>query len=539
MRKTSLLFLLASFLIVACTSNDPIVDYQILPQPNVITYGNGSLSFANDIKVSYNNETENEFELLARYLHEDFSLRTEGSDSRKGAKIILTIDENYHPDKEDGYLLEVNKKNIEIKSNSQAGVLNGIQSLRQIIREEDGKFIVQRGSIEDSPAFTWRAFMLDEARYFKGKEVVKDLLEEMSMLKMNVFHWHLTDDQGWRIEIKKYPKLVDVGAFRDSTEINHFSSNVFDGKPHGGFYTQEEIKDIVDYAAKLHIMVVPEIEMPGHASAPIAAYPWLGVTGKQIKVPAKFGVQYDVYDVTNERVIEFFSDVFDEVIELFPSPVIHIGGDEIRYNQWNASPKVQAYMRQHDLNTPAELQVFFTNNISNMLKEKGRQMMGWNEITGAKLHEYQSDEDTKDVSQKLADGTIVHFWKGDTALIGQTVEKGYDIVNSFHQFTYLDYNYKRLPLSKAYSFNPIPKGLSKDLEERVLGMGCQMWGEFIPTIQSMEEKLFPRMVAYAECAWTKDSNKDFDRFKDHLSYYYDRWGRKGYYYTPLDKVEEE
>lgn len=533
MKSKFYLFLFACTLLIAC-KEIPVVEYEIIPQPNSIVYTNGATALSENVKVFFTDDAAQEAQLLEEYLKDDFGITVEIVQKEKDADIVLEVNEQYNPEKTDGYKLDINKKNIVLSSNSQAGVLNAIQSLRQVVKDENGKFIIQHGLINDYPAFGWRAFMLDEARHFKGKEVVKDLLDEMALLKMNVFHWHLTDDQGWRIEIKKYPKLTEVGAYRDSTEINHFHSEVFDGKPHSGYYTQEEIKEIVDYAAKRHINIVPEFEMPGHSSAPIAAYPWLGVTGKQIKVPARFGVHYDVYDVTDPKVHEFFSDVFDELIALFPSPVIHIGGDEIRYDQWNNSRKVKAYMKEHKLNTPAELQVFFTNNISNMLQEKGKTMMGWNEITGAQLHHYQSDEDTKEMSQKLADGTIVQFWKGDPALITSTIESGYDIVNSFHEYTYLDYSYESIPLSKAYSFNPIPDDLPKELENKVLGMGCQMWGEFIPTVESMQKKVFPRIAAYSEAAWTMPSNKNYESFRERLPHLLNRWERNGVAYGTLD-----
>lgn len=191
-------------------------------------------------------------------------------------------------------------------------------------------------------------------------------------------------------------------------------------------------------------------------------------------------------------------------------------------------------MRKNGLNTPAELQVFFTNNISNMLKEKGKRMMGWNDITGAQLHEYQSDEDTKDMSQKLAEGTIVQFWKGDPALITHTVESGYDIVNSFHEYTYLDYSYESIPLTKAYSFNPIPADLPKELESKVMGLGCQIWGEFIPTVEGMQKKVFPRIAAYSEAGWTLPANKNYDNFKESLPYFLKRWDANGVAYGPVD-----
>ncbi|MGV8962233.1 MAG: beta-N-acetylhexosaminidase [Candidatus Saccharimonadaceae bacterium] len=533
MKSKYLVLLFVAIVMLACKET-PIVDYQIIPQPNAIIYSSGSFTINNDAKLFVTEGLENEAQLLKDYLIADFALNLQSIDQDKDASIYLELDDKYTPEKKEGYKLVIDKKNIIITSNSRAGVLNGIQSLRQIVRKEENKFVVQQGTITDYPAYSWRAFMLDEARHFKGTEVVKAMLDEMSLLKMNVFHWHLTEDQGWRIEIKKYPLLTEVGSVRDSTEINQFHSEVFDGVPHSGFYTQDEVKDIVAYATKLHIMVVPEIEMPGHSSAAIAAYPWLGVTGKQIKVPARFGVHYDVFDVTNPKVLEFFSDVFDEIIALFPGPVIHIGGDEIRYDQWNNSYKVQSYMRKNGLKTPAELQVFFTNNISNMLKEKGKRMMGWNEITGAKLHDYQSDEDTQESTQKLSEGTIVQFWKGDSALIVNTIKNGYDVVNSFHEYTYLDYNYNSIPLSKAYSFSPIPKGLPVELEGKVLGMGCQMWSEFIPTVEDMQKKVFPRIAAYAECGWTSPKNKNYDAFLESLHYFTKRWDDKGIAYGPLE-----
>ena len=532
--KSKIFLLLITTIIVFACKETPVVEYAIIPHPNLIIYKNGYTTLSSNLKVHASKELTQEVDLLKEYLYTDFGMTVETVQNEKDADILLELNNEYNPNEADGYNLDIDKKNIALTSNSQAGILNSIQSLRQVVKKKDDKFVVQHGTIDDHPAFSWRAFMLDEARYFKGKDVVKDLLDEMALLKMNVFHWHLTDDQGWRIEIKKYPKLTEVGAYRDSTEIDHFHSDIFDGKPHGGYYTQEEIKEIVDYAAKRHIMIVPEFEMPGHSSAPIAAYPWLGVTNKQIKVPVRFGVQYDVYDVTNPKVHEFISDVFDELIELFPSPIIHIGGDEIRYNQWNESSKVKAYMKEHNLNTPAELQVFFTNKISNMLQKKGKRMMGWNDITGDQLHDYQSDEDTKDVSQKLAEGSIVHFWKGDSSLIINTIKNGYDIVNSFHKYTYLDYDYERISLAKAYSFNPIPADLPKELEKKVVGIGCQMWGEFIPSVESMQKKIFPRIAAYSETGWTSFENKNYKRFLEALNCHFVRWDMTGIDYGEIE-----
>lgn len=530
--KTNLLISLCLIFLCACQA-PPVEEYLIIPQPQEITYTPGFFKMGNHPAISYSGDLNNEALLLQTALSSDLSITATIKDTGKG-DINLVLDPAVLSDKPEGYQMEVTSGKVYIKAATQAGILSGVQTLRQIIKEKDGKYVVQRATISDYPAFSWRAFMLDEGRYFKGKEVVLQLLDDMSQLKMNVFHWHLTNDQGWRIEIKKYPKLTEIGAFRDSSEINHFGSDVYDGKPHGGFYTQEDIKEIVDYASKRHITIVPEVSMPGHACAAIAAYPWLGTSGKQIKVPGKFGVHYEVLNVSDPKVLQFLDDVTNEVIALFPSPVFHIGGDEVKYDQWKASPAIRSYMMKKGLKTPAELQVYFTNEISNMLASKGKRMMGWNEITGDKLHEYQSAEDTKEVEQQLAKGTIVHFWKGDPALIKKTIDKGYDVVNSYHVYTYVDYNYESIPLSKAYSFDPVPEGLSPEEQSRVLGLGCQMWGEFTPTVESMNRLAYPRIAAYAETGWTGMDKKDYNRFLNSLDYFKKKWAAEGIVIGPTE-----
>lgn len=277
--------------------------------------------------------------------------------------------------------------------------------------------------------------------------------------------------------------------------------------------------------------------MPGHSTAAIASYSWLGTSKKEIEVPIKFGVGKDVYDVTNPRVYQFLTDVLDEVIALFPSKVIHIGGDEVKYNHWKASTSVLKYMNEKKLKTPADLQVYFTNSISKYLQSKGRRMMGWNEIMGHNLHHYQDKKDTE-TSQKLAKETIIHFWKGDVNLATTAASNGYEIVNSLHSYTYLDYKYKNFPLSKAYSFNPIPKDLDKKYHNKIIGLGCQMWGEWIPTNGNMHYQTFPRIAAYAEIGWTNIDRKDFKYFKYSLKNLQKRWTHKEIYFASDEFVEK-
>lgn len=499
-------------------------DLRIIPAVQIVENSGDMLTLSAGIKISYRGELKNEAEMLIDYLKDDFDISA--SLSKKNPDIVLKLEKSNKCFKEDAYNIQVKDK-IEITSESATGIFYGIQTLRQMISKNGNDIILSKVNINDYPAYKWRAFMLDESRAFKGMKIVKGLLDEMARLKMNVFHWHLTDDQGWRIEIKKYPDLINIGSWRDSTQIGGYRGKTFDGKRHGGYYTQNEIKEIVEYANKRHILVVPEFEMPGHESAAIAAYPWLGTTKKQIKVPCRFGVQYEVMDVSSPEVHEFINDVLDEIIEIFPSPIVHIGGDEVKYDQWKASENIQKYMKENSIKTPADLQIAFTNEVSYLLKKKGRRMMGWNDITGSKIHEYNSVEDTKSTS-KLADGTIVQFWKGDTSLIEETAKGGYDIVNSYHYMTYLDYDYSKIPLEKAYSFNPMPEYFPESLKSKVLGLGCQMWGEEIMSTDHMFEMIFPRIAAYAEVGWTLEQNKNFDSFKETLPNLIRIWQEKGY-----------
>ena len=250
--------------------------------------------------------------------------------------------------------------------------------------------------------------------------------------------------------------------------------------------------------------------MPGHASAAIAAYPQLGTEKQSIKVPTRFGVQYHAYNVADPKVIQFIKDVLDEVCNLFPSETIHIGGDEVKYDQWKKSAQVRNFMKEQNIKTPADLQIWFTNTISHYLESKKKHMMGWNEITGVKIHDYTDFEDAAS-GASLAEGTIVHFWRGDPSLIKQTVKKGYQVVNSYHEYTYLDYDTAYTSLEKAYHFDPLA-GITGKETDLIIGIGAQMWGEWIPTPSDMYRKLYPRIAAFAECGWTSPSNKSWKRF---------------------------
>ncbi|GAB3655379.1 hypothetical protein GCM10028791_26590 [Echinicola sediminis] len=438
----------------------------------------------------------------------------------------------------EAYHLQVDPSQITITAGDKGGWFYGIQTLKQLITvqpmAENSQWLVPSLEIKDKPRFQWRAYMLDEARYFHGEEFVKKLLDQMAQLKMNIFHWHLTDDAGWRIEIKKYPLLTEIGSKRTNSEIGTWGSGETSGEPHGGYYTQEQIKDIVAYASERNITIVPEFEMPGHSSAAIAAYTWLGTAGKEIDVPVKFGRHYDNYDVTKPEVEQFVKDVLDEIMQLFPSEVIHIGGDEVGYKVWEESVHVQKYMKEKGLKTPADLQIDFTNKISKFIESKDRRMMGWNEIMGINIHtDFEEKKDDQKAETALAKNVVVHFWKGNPELATQAAEKGYGIVNSLHSRTYLDYSYKSIDLEKAYNFDPIPEGLAPKFHQNVYGLGCQMWSEWTPTYREIEYQTFPRIAAFAEVGWTTKENKDFDSFKTALKGLQLQWDELGINYAKV------
>lgn len=530
--RSLLLFSLLFF--AACSGNRPQTkDISVLPRPDSVRIEKGFYVLDEEPIVSGLPDCETEVGFLQEMLLEEFGL-TSIVDHRPQPKrgIRLWIDARREAELgPEGYTLTVDRKGVLIEGAAPSGVFYGLQTLRQLIQEDSatGEKQIPRLFILDKPAFAWRAFMLDEARHFKGGDVVKQLLDEMAALKMNTFHWHLTDDQGWRIEIKKYPLLTEVGSKRDSTEVGGWGSNRYDGKPHSGFYTQQQITEIVDYARARHITVVPEIGMPGHAEAAIAAYPFLGTQKKQISVKKNFGVAYDVFGVHDPKVREVLQDILLEVMNLFPGNVIHIGGDEVRHQVWQSSPEVASFMQKQQIKSLTDLQVWFTNDMASFIASKDRRMMGWNEIMGGKsLHDY-AGSGSENSEVKLAPGTIVHFWEGETDRILDAAQKGYDVVNSQNDFTYLDYSLKQIPLEKAYSFSPIPEGMPEALQSRVLGGGCQMWSEWIPTVEAMNRQVFPRLAAYAEVFWTPARKKDASRFTRDLQPWLDRWTTLGYY----------
>ncbi|MDF2514779.1 MAG: Beta-N-acetylhexosaminidase [Sphingobacterium sp.] len=495
-------------------------DLALIPYPKEVSLQTGNIEIEPGIKVI---APPNIRKLAEKSLTEKLKWKMSG----RGIPVKMSIVDAANPAAE-SYRLCIAADGIKVESHHEAGLFYGLQTLIQLG--------IQYGSalplleIKDEPRFAWRAYMLDEGRYFQGKAAVLQLLDEMALLKMNIFHWHLTDDAGWRIEIKKYPLLTTVGGRRDSSQINEngkkWQSGKYDGKVHAGFYTQKDVREIVAYAKARNITIVPEINMPGHASAAVASYPWLGTSKEPIRVPTRFGVVSTVFDVSSPRVTQFLQDVLEEVIALFPSAIIHIGGDEVKYDQWEKSRAVNAYLKKHKLPAYSDLQVFFSNNMSNFIADKlNRRMMGWNEILGFKTHDYQ---ETLNATTHLSKNAIIHFWKGSSQDFANALEGGYQIVNSNHSHTYLDYTYQDIDLAKAYHFDPIPEGLDQAKGKNIIGLGCQMWGEWTPTFKEVTFQTFPRIAAYAETGWSAKSSKNYKRFIKNLLPLYQYWQDKGY-----------
>ena len=506
----------------------------IIPRPLELNFQKGHFS-VNQRTVIYTNKAfRSEAIFFAKAILTSTGIKLKVK-AGKGRGINFSKDESQSEIKE-AYRLKVSPKSIVVKASDKAGAFYAVQSLLQTLPAEvisgkdySGDLHIPAMIIKDSPRFSWRSFMLDEGRYFKGKKEVKRLLDQMAQLKMNVFHWHLTEDQGWRIEIKKYPKLTSVGSKRKDTQVGGWGSARRSGVPHEGFYTQEEIKEIVRYAKRRHIMIVPEIGMPGHASAAVAAYPELGTVREPMEVPVVFGKLPSAYNAASEKVYKMLSDILDEVVALFPGSVIHIGGDEVKFDQWKNSSEIKALMEREGLKTVSDVQIYFTNRMSKIIAKKNRRMMGWNEIMGDDLHGFLKGGQT--ATQALDKSAVIHFWKGGNALAKKAIEKGHDVINSTHNYTYLDYGYGTISLQRAYAFDPIFQGLDPKYHHKVKGFGCQMWGEWIPTVNDMHRQVFPRLASYGEVGWTALERKSYSDFKRRMREQAKRWDLVGINYA--------
>lgn len=529
-------------LMVACGSREsaapqaaaprkPTRTYGIIPVPRDIQSGEGTLRVAGGTDVVFVGEQARQ---PAQYFIDltqsqiQLGLSAPRAGEAKGGAVNFVLDaQSKHGD--EGYSLVVTKDRVTITAAKPAGLFYGGVTLWQIMtgRAQQGIGVeVPVLSITDAPRFKWRGLMLDSARHFQPPEYVKQFIDWMALHKLNVFHWHLTDDQGWRIQIRKYPKLTSVGAWRvPAGAAPRADIDPKTGKPRviGGFYTQEQVRDIVAYAAARNIIVVPEIEMPGHASAAVVAYPELGVTKPPREVPADWGIYPTLFNV-EETTFAFLEDVLAEVIELFPGPYIHVGGDEALKDEWHASPRVQARMKELGVQDEHALQSYFIQRMEKFVNAKGRKLIGWDEI----------------LEGGLAPNATVMSWRGIDGAIA-AAQAGHDTVLSPAPDLYFDHWQSRgdlspgrsdtLSLEMVYDFDPLPAKIPPAQHQHVLGLQANLWAEFMRTPDRVTYMAYPRVAALAEVAWSPTERIDWKNFQQRLEWQLRRYDKLGIRYA--------
>jgi len=505
--------------------NAPI-NLNIVPRPASVRYSTGVFTLTNRTRLlAADPESRRIAELFNEYLlnQHGMSLKFATGTSTGGSVIWFSQQHNRELSPE-AYRLSIGPKNIRVTGRA-AGLFYGMQTLTQLLPLGPHSSIeLPSLEITDYPRFAYRGALLDVGRHFFSVTYLKKYLDLLAEYKINTFHWHLTDDQGWRIEIKKYPRLTEIGSrpsqFMKGSDLESYPS---DDPPYGGYYTQDQIKEIVAYAKARFITVIPEIEMPGHSQAAIAAYPELACSFTQ---PGASGASEQLGHIfcPKPETFTFLENVLSEVISLFPGPYIHIGSDEVPRDEWRQSTEAQAIIKREGLKSEDELQSFFVKHIEKFLNSKGKRMVGWDEI----------------LEGGLAPNAIVMSWRGESGGI-QAAQQKHEVIMSPTDFCYLDYNQGDvqreppsiggyLPLAKVYSYDPVPKDLTSDEQKYILGVQGNVWGEYISTTEHLEYMVFPRLLALAEVAWSPLKGKSYDDFRRRLPYQLGRLERQGVNY---------
>ncbi len=518
----------------------------IIPLPKNIKANGNSFTIASDTKIYYEKGLKAEAELLSAALSPatgfDFALAELGKGLQKG--IILRLDQTFAANKE-GYRLSVQNDQVLIHGASPAGVFYGVQTMLQMLppaiynkqRQKQTTWKIEGADIEDAPLYPWRGMMLDVARYFFSKAYVLKFIDMMAMYKLNVLHLHLVDDSGWRLEIKKYPKLTSVGAWSG-----------LGADRQGGYYTQDDIKEMVAYAAARNVDVIPEIELPAHTLSAIAAYPHLCCTGEQYTVQTQHSISRELYCVGKESTFDFLADVFAETFALFPSKYIHIGGDEAKYDRWKACPYCQKRKKELNLENEKDLQVYFNHRVQKMVKKYGKTIVGWDEI----------------IEDGLTDKVVGMIWHNPEKAI-KASKAGHYSVMTLTEFSYLDAAESDMPgevqaatwippisLEKAYQLNPMIRGLDEKYRPQILGAQGALWsdqfihGTALQEMRQLNENrsekymdylAFPRMASLAEVCWTPLNKQSWTDFEQRISRHYQRYDHAGYgYRVPLPKL---
>lgn len=496
-------------------------DYNVVPLPEVINTVKGKpfvLNPSSVIVFSGDKMMKRNAGFLSEYVEKAVGMRLDVAEKTSKNAIILRLNKKIKGDEE--YMITVNEKNVLIEGRTPNGVFYGIQTLRKSLPTVKNALQIELPAvtISDKPRFGYRGMHLDVSRHFFTVEFVKEYIDLLALHNMNKFHWHLTDDQGWRLEIKKYPKLTQISAFRTGTVVGR-NSGVYDDVRYGGFYTQEQARDIVEYARQRYITVIPEIDMPGHMLAVLKAYPEFGCTGGPYEVGRSWGVFDDILCAGNDDVFSFVNDVLDEVMQIFPSKYIHIGGDEAPRVRWEKCPKCQKRISELGLkkdehaSAEARLQVYFASRVEKYLNEHGRSIIGWDEI----------------LEGDIAQSATIMSWRGMEGGL-KASKLGHDVIMTPVDFAYFDYYQTpsderkyiwneplliggKVPLEKVYSFEPAPKELGEEAQKHILGAQANLWTEYIYCENLAEYQVLPRMAALCEVQWMKPENKNYDNFK--------------------------
>lgn len=528
--------LAAMAFLLPSTAAGQTADFNIIPRPQQVNVSNDApftLSTKTVISLGTNSQDmKRNANMLASYIEQATGIRPTVGKSKNGTAIVLTIDKTIA--NAEGYKLDADAKQIRIAGASAAGVFYGIQTLRKslpLVNGKASKVSIPAVHITDAPHFAYRGTHLDVSRHFVTADSMRQFIDMLALHNINRFHWHLTDDQGWRIEIKKYPLLTQIGSKRAQTVIGH-NSGKYDGKPYSGFYTQKQIRDIVKYAADRYITIVPEIDLPGHMQAALAAYPDMGCTGGPYEVWQKWGVSDNVLCAGNDKTLTFIDNVLKEITQLFPSKYIHVGGDECPKTQWQKCPKCQARIKALNLeakdghSAEERLQSYIITHASNYLKSLGRNTIGWDEI----------------LEGGLAEGATVMSWRGESGGIA-AAKQHHDVVMTPNSYLYFDYYQSLdkanepiaiggyLPLETVYSYEPMPKELTADEARHIIGVQANIWTEYMPTFKQMQYMALPRLAALSEVQWSQPALKDYNSFTNRLTEFTHLYDRLGYNYA--------
>ncbi len=534
--RSNIFFKFVIFLcLIGCSKPQSAIRPHIIPIPNEFTMQEGVFILDKNVSLQSDIKLAKASNFLNNYLEEKFGYQLIMHSASHRNSISFQYDETIEND--EGYELTVDTSTIIIKAKTEKGAFYAFQTFRQLLPTtiESDQISIRNVAIKDAPRFVYRGMHLDVSRHMFSVDFIKKYIDMMAMLKLNTFHWHLTDDQDWRIEIKQYPELQKVAAYRDETLIGHYNDTPqkFDGKKYGGFYTQDEVKDVVAYASERQVTVIPEIEMPGHSQAAIAAYPNLGCTGKNIKVATKWGVFEDIY-CPKEETFTFLENVLDEVMPLFPGEYIHIGGDEAPKTRWKACEHCQELIKKEGLKDEHGLQSYFIARMEKYINSKGKSIIGWDEI----------------LEGGLAPNATVMSWRGIEGAV-EAAKSGHDVIMTPTSHAYFDYYQSEgeneplaiggyLPLKKVYNFKPIPKELNAEEAKHVLGAQGNLWTEYISTPEHLEYMVFPRIIAMAEVNWSNPRKRDYQDFAYRLSHFHKRLDALGINYANhLYEIEGE